>query len=77
MSDVQIPHRIIPDAIYHDGDARQLLGLTSPTMARARRERRLRYTRQGHAILYRGRWLLDWLEADATFLAKGVGTSCK
>ena len=59
------PARIVPDAIYHDGDARLLLGLTSPTMARARREGHLRYTRQGHAILYRGQWLLDWLESTA------------
>lgn len=62
--------RIDPDAIYRDGEVRLLLGLTSTTMARARRTGRLRYTRQGRAVLYRGRWLLDWLEADA---AGGTG----
>ena len=59
------PLRIDSEAIYHDGDVRLLLGLTAASTARARREGRLRYTRQGHSILYRGQWLIDWLERDA------------
>lgn len=60
-----MPARIDPDGIYHDSQARLVLGLASATLARARREGRLRYSRQGKRILYRGQWLLDWLEADA------------
>jgi hypothetical protein len=63
--DALTPALIHPDAVYHDGQARLLLGLTGATLARARREGRLRHTRQGHRVLYRGSWLLDWLEADA------------
>jgi hypothetical protein len=59
------PPQIHTDAIYHDGQARLLLGLTCAAMARARREGRLRFTRQGNCVLYRGSWLLAWLEADA------------
>lgn len=64
--------RIDPDAFYRDGEVRLLLGLTTTTMARARRTGGLRYTRQGRALLYRGRWLLDWLESDAVG-GKGAG----
>jgi len=56
---------IHPDAVYLDGEIRLALSLTSAALARARRERKLRFTRQGHQILYRGQWLLDWLESEA------------
>ncbi len=57
---------IEPDAIYTDGDIRLALGLTTATLSRARRDGRLRYSRQGRTLLYRGSWLLDWLERDAS-----------
>jgi hypothetical protein len=57
--------QIYPDAIYHDGQARLLLGLPGVTLDRARREGRLRYARQGGKVIYRGAWLLAWLEAEA------------
>ena len=44
---------------------RILLGLTSAAIARARRDGMLRYSRQGNSLLYRGTWLLTWLERDA------------
>ena len=56
---------IQPDAIYTDGEVRLALGVTSSALVRARRESRLKFTRQGHSVLYRGQWLLDWLEHDA------------
>jgi hypothetical protein len=65
LTDVLTPAHIHTDGIYHDGQARLLLGLTGATLARARREGRLRFTRQGNCVLYRGAWLLAWLEADA------------
>ena len=59
------PARIEADAIYTDGELRLMLGLPGATLARARRERKLRHTRQGRRLLYRGTWVLAWLEADA------------
>jgi hypothetical protein len=72
-TDPLTPANIHPDGIYHDGQARLLLGLTGAAMTRARREGRLRFTRQGNRVLYRGAWLLAWLEADADRLAAGAG----
>jgi len=60
------PSRIEPDAIYRDGDVRLILDLPSATLARARREGRLKYSRQGGRLLYRGAWILDWIERDAS-----------
>jgi hypothetical protein len=60
------PVLIEHDALYDDGALRQALGLTSTTLARARRSRALRFSRQGSRILYKGAWVLDWLESDAT-----------
>ena len=63
--DLLTPAHIDPDGIYQDGQARLLLGLTGSALASARREGRLRFTRQGKRVLYRGAWLLAWLESDA------------
>lgn len=59
------PFDVRPDAIYTDADIRLGLGITSARLAKARRSGRLRHARQGKTILYRGRWILDWLEAEA------------
>lgn len=56
---------IDPNAVYRDGEIRLKLGVTSSALAKARREKTLKFSRQGHRILYRGQWLLDWLEATA------------
>ncbi len=65
MTDHHQPARIDPDGIYHDGEARLLLGLTDATMRRARREGHLRFSRQGTRTIYRGQWLIDWLEGTS------------
>ncbi len=65
MRDPTTPIRIDPDAIYDDGALVLTLGLTHAAIARARRNKRLRYTRNGRRILYRGQWIIDWLESDA------------
>lgn len=65
MMDTVVPARIDADGIYSDGDVRLLLGLTSAALTRARGDGSLRYSRHGHAVLYRGQWLVDWLEQDA------------
>ena len=56
--------QIDPQTIFTDGGLRLLLGLPSATLARARREGRLRYTRRGKRIFYTGEWVLDWLVGE-------------
>ncbi len=66
---------IEPSAVYSEADVRLGLGLTSATMTRARREKRLRFSRQGNSFLYLGQWLLDWLEEDADARQSAKGAS--
>lgn len=56
---------ILPDGVYSDGDVRLMLSVTDAALTRARRAGRLRFMRAGRCVLYRGRWLLDWLESEA------------
>jgi hypothetical protein len=58
--------RIAPDGIYDDAQLFAALDVSAATLLRARRDGRLRYTRQGKRILYFGQWVIDWLQADAT-----------
>jgi hypothetical protein len=59
------PFAIDPAAVYDNGTLRMRLGLTDAQIAKARREGRLRFARQGRRVFYLGRWLLDWLHAEA------------
>jgi hypothetical protein len=54
-----------PNGIYDDGAVLLPLDLTSASLARARREGGLQYVRVGRRILYRGSWLLEWMERDS------------
>jgi hypothetical protein len=63
------PMQIDPQAVYDDGAIVLALDVSSTTLAKARREGRLKFTRQGRRVLYMGQWILDWLAADA---GKGV-----
>ena len=56
--------RLEANGVYDDGALVAALGLTYATLARARRADELRYTRKGKRVLYRGSWVLDWLEHD-------------
>ena len=56
------PVRIEPEALYDDGTLLQSIGITSSALAAARRSGALRFTRKGKRILYKGAWLLAWLE---------------
>ena len=58
--------RIEPDAIYDDDSLYTCLRLSPQTLANARRNKTLRFTRKGKRILYLGRWVLDWFEAGDT-----------
>jgi hypothetical protein len=53
-----------PDAVFDDGSLCQALGLTLATLARARREGRLRYTRKGKRVLYLGQWVKEWINSE-------------
>jgi hypothetical protein len=57
--------QIDPTGIYDDVLLYGTLEVSVATLAKARREGRLRYSRQGKRILYLGSWVLAWLEADA------------
>jgi hypothetical protein len=59
------PVSIEPSQLYDDGALLLSVGLSPTALARARREGRLRFTRQGRRVLYLGQWVLDWLEADS------------
>ncbi|HPM83270.1 MAG TPA: helix-turn-helix domain-containing protein [Candidatus Anammoximicrobium sp.] len=72
MNDFVSPVRIEPDGIYDDGVLVLSLGLTHRTLQRARRSGKLRHTRSGRRILYRGQWVLDWLDSTAAEKEKGV-----
>lgn len=53
-----------PDAFYDDGALALGLGMTPNALRRARRDGHLRSTRKGKRVLYRGGWIIDWLESD-------------
>jgi hypothetical protein len=63
---------IDPDTVYTEGSVSLALDLPLATLARARREGRLRYSRQGQRILILGQWLLDWLNATSLPAGKEV-----
>jgi len=56
--------QIDPHCVYTEGAVALALDLPLATLARARRERRLQFSRQGKRVLYLGKWLLAWLESD-------------
>lgn len=64
------PVCIDPTAVYDDGAICLALDIPSAVLARACRDGRLRYTRQGRRRLYLGQWLLDWLTLDSALVAK-------
>lgn len=51
-----------PAGIYTNEILIEQLGVPKRTLAKARSSGALRWTRKGHTILYRGVWILDWLE---------------
>jgi hypothetical protein len=57
--------RIASDGVYDDASLYAALEVSASTLANARRDGRLRYTKKGKRILYMGQWVLDWLHADA------------
>jgi hypothetical protein len=67
------PVRIEPEALYDDGALHQAIGLSTATLAAARRSGALRHTRRGNLTLYKGAWILAWLESEAVGPDAGKG----
>ena len=59
------PVTIDRDAIYDDDALNLSIGLSRTALAKARREGSLRYTRQGHRVVYLGQWIIDWLDSTS------------
>jgi hypothetical protein len=59
-----IAARLEPDHFYDEPALRTTMGLRYNTMRRARLDGQLRSTRRGGAILYRGDWVMAWLEGQ-------------
>jgi len=59
------PVLIDPEALYDDRTLRRDLGLSQSSLDKARRTGEIRFARRGKRVLYRGAWVLAWLEADA------------
>lgn len=53
---------IRPNAYYVHEDVRELLGIGDATLKEACENGELRFTKKGRSRLYRGQWLIDWLE---------------
>jgi hypothetical protein len=60
------PITIQPDAYYDDWMLSEALGLPLGTIATARRTGALLHTQKGKRTLYRGSWVLSWLDSPAT-----------
>jgi hypothetical protein len=71
------PALIEPESLLDDSTLRQVLGLTPSTLANARRSGTLRHTRQGKRVLYKGAWVLDWLEIESAPATTGKPRSEK
>ena len=65
MIDPTKPIHIDPTGIYDNAALVLTLGLTHEAIGRARRGGLLRHIRNGHRILYRGSWIIEWLESEA------------
>ena len=57
-------NRIDPQQWYSDGDIKTILDIQLDAQRKARDAGQLKYTQRGITCLYRGQWVLDWLEND-------------
>jgi hypothetical protein len=55
---------ILPENWYDGAALTYGLHVPEATLARARREGRLRFSRRGNRVFYRGSWVLDWLSGE-------------
>ena len=62
-----VDFQIARDHFYDSATVRRRLGITDSALKKARDSGELEFTRKGNQVLYRGQWLLDWLQpAEAT-----------
>jgi hypothetical protein len=59
------PFQVNPDAFYDDDAVLLSLGLNPSRLAKARKAGELKATHRAGRPLYLGRWLVEWLTADA------------
>jgi hypothetical protein len=60
-----LPPAIEPTAVYDLAQARAVLNLAASTLEREVALRRIRYARRGGRLLFKGQWLLQWVEDAA------------
>ncbi len=65
------PITIHCDAFYDDWTLSEALGLPLGTIVAARRTGALRFTQKGKRTLYKGSWVVDWLDSSAVQAAEG------
>jgi hypothetical protein len=65
MSPAAAPTPIHPDTFFTTEGLHKATGLPPGALLRARREGRLRYCVQAGRVIYRGAWVLAWLEGEA------------
>ncbi len=53
------------NALFTSAQLRAMLDVSERTLATARASGALLSTRKGRRVFYLGKWVLDWLEADA------------
>lgn len=59
----QLPHTIVPTAIYDLVAATTAIGLSRTALKREIKLRRLRVSRRAGRYFFVGSWLLQWIEA--------------
>jgi hypothetical protein len=61
---------IDPLAVYTGDQLSAMLDVSEGTLAEARRSGVLRATKKGRRVLFLGKWVLSWLEADGQEAAR-------
>lgn len=62
--------KIDPES-YYDENTLRVMGLDEELLEEARREGRLRFRVLGAIVMYRGQWVLDWLDQVEPVAAGG------
>lgn len=57
------PISLDPSTFYDEVSASRALRVPASTLAKARKDRAIRYSRRGQRVLYRGDWLAEWVSA--------------
>jgi len=59
------PAMFDPEAFYRSSQVVSMLGLSAKSLGTAIKHRRLRSTQIGPNRLFKGQWLIDWLESES------------